>query len=329
MALILTAQVNLALASTKDAVQERGYVQCGVSTGLPGFSRSDEQGNWSGLDVDVCRAVAAALLGDASKVKYIPLMAKERITALVSGKVDLLPGGVAWTLTRDSALGVHFTGVLLYDRRGVLVPQTHGAKKLKELEGMNVCHLSGSPARQNLLNDFQQRKLEPNLLAFDTADQLLRAFETGRCGAIVGGQTQLRGLQQRLQRPDDTVMLQEPLSNIAFGPIVRQGDDAWFNIVKWSLFALIDAEETGISSANIESMKKSHDPRIRRFLGLEGAMGGGLGLPDDWAYRIIKQVGNYGESFEKNLGMRSPLKTARGQNELWSKEGALFAPPLL
>ncbi len=326
LVVILLIHVNVVQASTKDEVEQRGYLRCGVSTGIPGFSQPDEKGNWSGLDVDICKAVAVALLGDASKVTYVSLMAKERSTALVAGEVDLLSGNTAWTLTRDSALGIHFAGISLYDRQGILVAQKDGVKNTKDLSGATICSLSGTSATEDFANDFQQKKLEFKPLALDTADNIVKAFEAGRCGAITAGVTQLHGLQTKLSNPDDVILLQENISKVAYGPAVRQGDDAWFNIVKWSLFVLINGEEMTISSANVDLMKRDSGPRVKSFLGEQESMGKGLGLSPDWAYQVIKQVGNYEEIFEKNMGMGSPLKMKRGLNELWSRGGVLYAP---
>ncbi len=328
MAVLFFVAAGLSQAATKDEVIQRGYLQCGVSTGLPGFSNPDEKGNWAGLDVDICRAVAAALLGDATKVKYISLMAKERSTALLAGEVDILSRNTSWTLTRDSAMGLHFAGISFYDRQGYLVAKRRGAKNLKELDGASICMLSGTTVEQSLTDDFNKRKMQYKPLFLDTSDQMVKAFEAGRCDIITTGQAQLYGIRRKLTNQDDAVMFPDLISKEPLGPAVRQGDDVWFNIVKWSLFAMINGEELKITSANLDTMKASTDSRIRRFMGLEGGMGKGLGLPDDWAYQIIRQVGNYGESFERNLGMTSSLNIKRGLNELWSRGGILYAPPL-
>ncbi len=326
--LVFVLNAGFAQASTKDAVIKRGYLQCGVSTGLPGFSDTDEQGDWTGLDVDICRAVAAAVLGDATKVKYYSLMAKERATALLAGEVDILSRNTAWTLSRDTALGLHFAGVSLYDRQGFLVAKKRNVKNLKELDGATVCTMSGTTAEQTLAEDFQRRNMQHKVLTLDTLEQIIKAFEAGRCEVIIDGQAQLFGVRRKLTNPDEAVILPDLISKEPLGPAVRQGDDVWFNIVKWTLFAMINAEELKISSANLEAMKADPDPRIRRFMGMEGAVGQGLGLSDDWAYQIVKQVGNYGESFERNLGIRSSLGIVRGLNALWSSGGILYAPPI-
>ncbi len=328
MAALFFVTASLSQAATKDEVVQRGYLQCGVSTGLPGFSNPDEKGTWTGLDVDICRAVAAALLGDSKKVKYISLMAKERSTALLAGEVDILSRNTSWTLTRDSALGLHFVGISFYDRQGYLVAKRRKAKTLKELDGASICMLSGTTAEQSLVNDFNKMKMHYKPLFLDTPAQMVKAFEAGRCDIITTGQAQLYGIRSKFANQDDAVMFPDLIAKEPMGPAVRQGDDVWFNIVKWSLFAMINGEELKITSANLDTMKASSDSRIRRFLGLEGGLGKGLGLPDDWAYQIVRQVGNYGESFERNLGMTSSLNIKRGLNELWSRGGILYAPPL-
>lgn len=324
--LILFCTLGLSHATTKERVRERGHLLCGVSTGIPGFSHTDERGKWSGLDIDICRAVAAAVLGDATKVKYVSLMAKERFTALLAGDVDLLSRNTTWTLGRDAALGLHFTAVSFHERQGILVPSKSNVKNIKELEGSTFCYLTGTTAGQGLKEVLSQMEKAYKTLIFDTTDQLVKGFADGRCDAVTGGITQLNGIQKRLVRPEEATMLQERIAHLSLGPLVRQGDAVWFTLVKWSLFAMIKAEELQISSSNIDSLKLSTDERIQRFLGLEGALGSGLGLPKDWAYQIVKQVGNYGESYERNLGMSSTLKLERGLNELWSRGGLLFAP---
>ncbi len=327
VALFISA--GFAQASTKDEVQKRGYFQCGVSTGLPGFSNPDEKGNWTGIDVDVCKAIAAATLGDATKVKYVPLNAKERFTALQSGEIDALVRGTTWTLTRDSSLGLNFTGVNYYDGQGFLVSKKLGVKSALELDGAAVCIQSGTTSELNLADYFTENNMKFQPVVFDTHDGTAKAFDTGRCDVLTSDQSQLYGLRTHLTKPEDAVVLPEVISKEPLGPVVRQGDDAWFNIVKWSLNAMIEAEEMGLTQANVDEMKKSSkNPGVRRLLGLEGIAGKGLGLSDDWAYQIIKQVGNYGEAFERNVGMGSPLKIERGLNALWSKGGIMYAPPL-
>ncbi|MGY0217297.1 amino acid ABC transporter substrate-binding protein [Endozoicomonadaceae bacterium StTr2] len=315
-------------ASTLESVQERGYLQCGVNTGLPGFSSPDDKGNWQGMDVDTCRAVAAATLGDADKVKFIPLTAKERFTALQSGEIDVLSRNTTWTLTRDSSLGLNFAGVNYYDGQGFLVSKNLGVKSALELDGATVCIQAGTTSELNLADYFRQHKMEYQPVVFDTSDQTISGFEAGRCDMLTSDQSQLYALRIKLKKPDSAMVLPEVISKEPLGPVVRQGDDQWFNIVKWSLFAQLNAEEMGLTSANIDSQKKSDNPAVGRFIGKEGIKGKGLGLADDWAYQIVKQVGNYGEIFERNVGEGSPLKIARGINALWNQGGIQYAPPI-
>jgi general L-amino acid transport system substrate-binding protein len=313
---------------TLDAVKARGVLQCGVSTGLPGFSNPDEKGNWMGLDVDVCRSVAAATLGDATKVKYIPLNAKERFTALQSGEVDVLPRNTTWTQTRDTQLGLNFTGVNYYDGQGFMVSKNLGVKSAKELNGAAVCIQAGTTTELNLADYFRLNGMTYSPVVFDTSDQTVQGFEAGRCDVLTSDQSQLYALRIKLEKPENAMVLPEVISKEPLGPVVRQGDDQWFNIVKWAHFAMINAEEMGVTSANAEEMLKSNDPNIRRLLGLEGPKGNGLGLADDWSYQVIKQVGNYGESFDRNVGEGSPLKVSRGINALWNNGGFQYAPPM-
>ncbi|HEB97291.1 MAG TPA: amino acid ABC transporter substrate-binding protein [Sedimenticola thiotaurini] len=315
--------------STLDAVKKKGFVQCGVSTGLPGFSSADDQGNWKGLDVDVCRAVAAAVFGDADKVKYSPLTAKERFTALQSGEIDMLSRNTTWTLTRDTSLGLNFAGVNYYDGQGFLVQKSLGVKSALELDGASFCIQAGTTTELNLADYFRANKMSYTPITFDKSDETVKAFEAGRCDALTSDQSQLYALRIQLKNPDAAMVLPEVISKEPLGPVVRQGDDDWFNIVRWSLFAMLNAEELGVNSKNVDKLAaSSKDPGIRRLLGLEGIKGKGLGLPDNWAARIIKQVGNYSEAFERNVGMGSDLKIARGLNALWSKGGIQYAPPI-
>ncbi|MEH6822502.1 MAG: amino acid ABC transporter substrate-binding protein [Motiliproteus sp.] len=317
-----------AASTTLDAVKSKGFVQCGVSTGLPGFSNPDEKGNWQGMDVDVCRAVAAATLGDASKVKYIPLTAKERFTALQSGEIDVLSRNTTWTQTRDTTLGLNFAGVSYYDGQGFMVSNKLGVKNALELDGAAVCIQSGTTTELNLSDYFREHKMSFSPVVFDTSDQTIKGFEAGRCDMVTSDQSQLYALRIKLADPGSAIVLPEVISKEPLGPVVRQGDDQWFNIVKWSLNAMINAEELGLNSANIDAMKKSTNPNITRFVGIDGPKGSGMDLSDDWAYQIVKQVGNYGEAFERNVGSGSPLKIARGVNALWSKGGFMYAPPM-
>lgn len=314
--------------STLQTVQKKGYVQCGVSTGLPGFSNPDSQGHWQGLDVDVCRAVAAAVLGDASKVKYTPLTAKERFTALQSGEIDVLSRNTTWTLSRDASLGVNFAGVNYYDGQGFLVSKNLGVTSAKELDGAAVCVQSGTTTELNLADYFRSHNMKYTPVVFDTSDQSVKGFEAGRCDVLTSDQSQLYALRIKLSKPENAVVLPEVISKEPLGPVVRQGDDAWFNVVKWSLFAMLDAEELGVNSKNVDEMLKSDNPSVKRLLGIDTDMGKMLGISNKWAYNIIKQVGNYAEAFKRDVGEDSPLKIKRGLNALWINGGIQYAPPV-
>ncbi|WP_422135035.1 MULTISPECIES: amino acid ABC transporter substrate-binding protein [unclassified Endozoicomonas] len=314
-------------SGTLETVLSKGYLSCGVNTGLPGFATPDEKGKWSGIDVDVCRGVAAAVLGDASKVKFIPLTAKERFTALQSGEIDMLSRNTTWTLTRDASLGLNFAGVSYYDGQGFLVKKELGVTSAKQLDGAAICIQSGTTTELNLADYFRTNGMKYQPVVFDTSDGTAKGFDSGRCDVLTSDQSQLYALRLRLSKPDQAVVLPEVISKEPLGPLVRQGDDQWFNIVKWSLFAMINAEELGLTSANIDKSKSSTDPSVRRLLGIEGPKGKGMGLKDDWAYQVVKQVGNYGEVFERNIGASSPLKIERGLNAQWNQGGILYAPP--
>jgi general L-amino acid transport system substrate-binding protein len=313
---------------TLDAVKAKGFVQCGVTTGLPGFSGADDKGVWSGIDVDMCRGVAAAIFGDADKVKYTPLTAKERFTALQSGEIDMLARNTTWTLTRDTSLGLNFTGVNYYDGQGFLVAKDLGVKSATEMDGASFCIQAGTTTELNLADYFRANKMSYTPITFDTSDQTAKAFEAGRCDALTSDQSQLYALRITLKDPSMAMVLPEVISKEPLGPVVRQGDDEWFNIVKWTLFAMLNAEELGVTSANAESMKESKDPNILRLLGVSGVKGEWMGLPNDWSYNVIKLVGNYSEVFERNVGKDSPLQISRGLNALWKDGGIQYAPPL-
>lgn len=326
-ALSLSTAANA--GATLDAVKKKGFIQCGVSTGLPGFSSADDKGKFTGIDVDMCRAVSAAIFGDADKVKYSPLTAKERFTALQSGEIDMLLRNTTWTYTRDTSLGLNFTGVNYYDGQGFLVNKNLGVKSALEMDGASFCIQAGTTTELNLADYFRSNKMNYTPITFDTSDQTIKAFEAGRCDALTSDQSQLYALRIKLNDPKSAIVLPEVISKEPLGPVVRQGDDEWFNIVKWSLFAMVNAEELGVTSANVDEVKGSTtDPNIRRLLGLEGVKGEWMGLPDDWGYNIVKLVGNYGEVFERNVGQGSPLGISRGLNALWSKGGIQYAPPV-
>lgn len=328
VALTAAMSTNAFAGATLDSVKKKGFVQCGVSIGLPGFSNADEKGNWSGLDVDVCRAVAAAVFGDANKVKYTPLTAKERFTALQSGEIDMLSRNTTWTLTRDSSLGLNFAGVNYYDGQGFMVTKNLGVKSALELDGASFCIQAGTTTELNLADYFRSNNMKYTPVTFDTSDETVKAFDAGRCDALTSDQSQLYALRIKLGNPDGAMVLPEVISKEPLGPVTAQGDDEWYKIVRWSLFAMINAEEMGITSGNVDAKMSSDDPNIRRLLGQEGIKGSGLGLSDTWAANIVKQVGNYSESFERNVGQGSALKISRGQNALWNKGGLQYAPPI-
>lgn len=317
-----------ATAGTLEDVKKRGTLSCGVSTGLAGFSQKDEKGAWSGLDVDVCRSVAAAVLGDASKVQYKPLTAKERFEALRSGEIDVLSRNTTWTHTRDTSLGLNFAGTVYYDGAGFMVRKELGVKSATELDGANACIQAGTSTELAISDYFRENKMAYKAVTFDTSDQTRIGFESGRCDFLVSDQSQLYALRIGLKDPAGAVVLPEVISKEPLGPVVRQGDDAWFNIVKWSLNAMIEGEYQGVSSANVDTVKASGKPSQKRLLGVEGKLGENLGLSADWAYQIIKQVGNYSESFERNVGQDSPLKISRGLNAQWNQGGILYSPAM-
>tara|TARA_R110000824_G_scaffold401778_1_gene616108 strand:- start:3381 stop:4406 length:1026 start_codon:yes stop_codon:yes gene_type:complete len=322
------AGMATAQADTLEDTIERGAVQCGVSDGLPGFSAPDDDGNWQGLDVDVCRAVAAAVLGDADAVNYISLNAVERFTALQSGEVDLLSRNTTWTTTRDTTLGLNFTGVNFYDGQGFMVSRDLGITGADELDGASICIQSGTTTELNLADYFRANNMEFNPIVFDTSEQTVGGYQAGRCDVLTSDTSQLAALRIQLDDPSASMILSDVISKEPLGPVVRQGDDLWFNIVKWSLFAMINAEEYGITSENAEEMLNSENPDVARLLGQDGNYGEGMNLEADWAYNIISQVGNYAESFERNVGMGSPLEIERGVNALWNDGGFQYAPPI-
>jgi general L-amino acid transport system substrate-binding protein len=315
--------------SVLELVKKKGFIQCGVNTGAAAFSSLNDKGEWTGFDVDFCRAVAAAILGDANKVKYTPLTAKERFTALQSGEVDLLSRNTTWTLTRDTTMGLNFTGVSYYDGQGFMINKDLGITSVLQLDGATVCTDTGTTTELNLADYFREHKMKYTPVVFETPDQTIRVFETGRCDVLTSDQSQLHALRFKLAKPDNVIVLPEIISKEPLGPVVRQGDDEWFNVIKWVLFALINAEEMDVTSKNVDELKKSSTaPSIKRLLGVEGDMGKGLGLSNDWAYNIIKQIGNYAEIFERNVGMKSRFKMERGLNALWNQGGIQYAPPI-
>ncbi len=332
---LLAAFAGLVLAGTAaqaqttlERVKQRGQLICGTSTGIAGFSMADGQGNWSGLDVDVCRALAAAIFDDPAKIKFIPLASKDRLTALQSGEIDVLPRTTTWTLSRDAGQGLNFTAVNYYDGQGFQVRAKSGVKSVKDLNGASICTVQGTTNELNLSDYFRVNKMKYEVVAFQGIDETVKAYESGRCDAISTDMSQLVSYRLKMSDPAEHMLLPEVISKEPIGPYVRQGDDEWFDIVRWTVFALVNAEELGVTRANLAEILKSENPEVRRLLGVEGKFGAGLGLTPDWIARIVRHVGNYGESYERNLGSGSRINLPRGINNLWSKGGIQFAPPV-
>jgi general L-amino acid transport system substrate-binding protein len=314
---------------TLDAIKARGQLVCGVNPSLPGFAAADSQGNWAGLDVDVCKAIAATVLSDATKIKWTPLNASQRFAVLQSGEIDVLSRNTTWTLTRDASLGLHFTGVTYYDGQGFMVPKKSKITSAAKLKGATVCVQSGTTTEKNLNDYSKSMKLNMKPVVFDTQEATNKAYFAGRCQAYTTDASGLASVRNKeATNPDDHVILPELISKEPLGPSVRRGDDEFFAIVKWVVFALIEAEEYGITQANVDQMKTSQDPVVQRILGVSEDTGKLLGLDKDWAYRAIKAVGNYGEIFERNVGPKTALKLPRGANNLWNKGGFMYAPPV-
>jgi general L-amino acid transport system substrate-binding protein len=322
------AMIGVGQAATLDDVKAKGFVQCGVSQGLPGFSNPDQSGNWTGIDVDVCRAVAAAVFCDADKVKYSPLSAKERFTALQSGEVDMLSRNTTWTLVRDTALGLNFAGVNYYDGQGFMVRKDLGIKSAKELAGASVCVNIGTTTELNMADFFRANGMDYKPVVFEKADEVVAAYDSGRCDVYTTDQSGLAAQRLKLKNPDDHIVLPDVISKEPLGPVVRHGDDQWLDLVKWSLYAMLEAEEAGVTSANVGEMKSSSNPVVKRLLGTEGELGSNLDLGNDWAACIIEQVGNYAESYDRYVGPDTPLKLERGVNALWKDGGLQYSMPI-
>jgi len=314
---------------TLSAVKQKGFVQCGVNTGLPGFSTPDSQGNWSGLDVDVCRAVAAAIFGDPKAVRFTALSAQQRFTALQSGEVDVLSRNTTWTLTRDTSLGLNFAPTTFYDGQGFMVPKSLGVSHATELNGATVCVQPGTTTELNLADYFRAKGMSFQPVVIESFDEVNAAFFAGRCDVYTTDASGMAAIRSSLARnPDDYIILPELISKEPLAPAVRHGDDEFFDIVKWTVYATLEAEEKGISSATVDEQLKSQDPTVQRLLGTNPGMGKALGLDEKWAYNIVKMVGNYGEIFERNVGIKTPLKLERGPNALWTNGGLMYAPPI-
>jgi general L-amino acid transport system substrate-binding protein len=325
--LAVLATPAFAQQSTLDAVRSKGYVQCGVNAGaVAGFSAPDSQGVWKGIDVDVCRAVAAAVFGDATKVRYTPLTAQQRFTALQSGEVDILSRNTTWTITRDTSLGLNFVGVNYYDGQGFMVHRKLNIKSAKQLNGATVCVQPGTTTELNLSDYFRANRMTFKPVVIETLPEVLNAYFAGRCDVFTTDHSGLISTRaSRAPKPEDHVILPEIISKEPLGPAVRHGDDRWFDVVKWSMFAMLEAEEMGLTSKNIDQQASSQNPSIQRIVGASGDIGKMLGIDNKWAFNIIKQVGNYGESFDANL---KPLGFERGLNRLWNQGGLMYAPPI-
>ncbi len=328
--LVMLAVISLtgvAMAGTLEDVRAKGVISAGVNEGLFGFSKPDEKGVWRGLDVDTARAISVAVFGVPDKLKFVPLSAKTRFTALQSGEIDVLTRNCTQTLSRETALGLNFVQVNYYDGQGFLVPKKLGVKSAKELDGATVCVLPGTTTELNLADYFRANNMTMNPVVIESTPELAKAFFAGRCDVLTSDASQLASTRSVSPSPDDYDILPEIISKEPLAPVVRHGDDKWYDIVNFSVLALIAAEELGITSKNIDQMAKSKDPKVMRFLGVTAGNGKALGLNEKWAYNIIKQIGNYGEIFERNVGVNTPLKLERGFNDLWTRGGLMYAPP--
>ncbi len=329
LAAALSAPAAARAGKTLDGVRQRGEVVCGVNTSAPGFSGTDSKGRWQGLDVDVCRAVAAAVLKDASKVRFVPLNSQQRFAAVQAGEVDILSRNTTWSLTRDASLGLVFTGIDYYDGQGFMVPKKLKVDSARKLGGATVCVQAGTTSEKNVADFFQAHGMKYKTVVFDTAEAITSAFFAGRCQAYTTDMSDLAGARTKVANPADYVILPEVISKEPLGPSIRRGDDEFFQIVRWTLYGMLEAEEAGITQANVDKLRaESKDPVVMRLLGSSEDMGKLLGLDKDWLYRVVKQVGNYGESFDRNLGPKTPLGLPRGANNLWSKGGLMYAPPV-
>jgi general L-amino acid transport system substrate-binding protein len=325
---VAAAQPALA-GPTLDKIKQAGMFNCGVPTGLAGYAQPDSQGHYTGFDVDICRALSAAIFGDPDKVKFVPLTAQQRFTALQSGEVDILSNNTTWTLTRDTDLGLNFGPVVFYDGQGFLVAKKLGVKSAKELNGATICVQPGTTTELNLADYFRSNSMEYKPVVIEKLDEATAAFFAGRCDVFTGDSSALAAIRVgRASNPDDYIILPERISKEPLAPVVRHGDDQWHDIVDWVVYALIQGEEIGITQANVDDKLNADDPNIKRMLGVTPGMGKALGLDEKWAYNEIKAVGNYGEIFDRFLGLNSPLKLERGYNNIWTKGGLLYAMPI-
>jgi general L-amino acid transport system substrate-binding protein len=327
-ALVMTPAMSVAHAQTLAAVKERGQLGCGANGTVAGFGLPDPQGNWTGFDVDFCRAIAAAIFNNAGKVKFVPLTAKDRFTALQSGEIDVLSRNTSWTLSRDTSLGLDFAAITYFDGQGFMVRKSLKVSSALELADAAICVQQGTTSELNLADYFRTNHMGLKTVTFATGEEALKAYESGRCDAYTTDSSALYAERLKLAQPSEHIVLPEIISKEPLSPVVRHGDNQWTDIVRWTHFIMVDAEELGVSKANVDEKLKSDNPEIRRLLGVEGQYGEALGLTNDWAYRIVKLVGNYGEVFERNVGQGSPLKIVRGLNALWTKGGLQYAPPV-
>jgi general L-amino acid transport system substrate-binding protein len=328
VAAVFVSLMGASSAGTLDQVRKRDTLICGSNPGLAGFGLPDDKGNWAGLDIDFCRAIAAAIFDDVSKVRFFPLSGKDRFTALQSGEVDVLARNTTWSLSREAGQGFIFAGINYFDGQGFMVRENKHIASVRDLAGASICVQQGTTTELSMADFFRANNMPYEPVDFATADEAIAAYDSGRCDAFTTDASSLYAERIKLAHPEDHIVLPEIISKEPLGPVVRQGDDQWLNIVKWVNFAMMDAEEAGITSKNVDEMAKSDTPEVRRILGMEGNFGEGLGLTPDWAYRIIKRVGNYGEVFERNLGEGSKLHIKRGLNELWTHGGLHYAPPV-
>jgi len=313
--------------STMGSIKQNKVLKCGVSAGLAGFSAPNSKGVWQGLDVDICRAISAAVFGDPNKVQYTALSAQQRFVALQSGEIDVLSRNSTFTLTRDTSLGLNFAPVVYYDGQGFMVRRKDGVSKISDLNGASICIQQGTTTELNLADHFRANNLKFKPVVFESNDEVTQAFVKGRCDALTTDISGLAAEKSKFKNPHDYVILKEIISKEPLAPVVRHGDDGWFDVVKYAIYALMTAEELGITSKNIDSFLKTKNPKIKRFLGITEGNGKALGLSEKWAYNIIKMVGNYSEIFEKNIGKQSSLKLERGVNALWKNGGLHYAPP--
>jgi general L-amino acid transport system substrate-binding protein len=325
---LTVAPIAATAQTTLEKVKTRGQIVCGASLGVPGFSYPDDKGTWTGFDTDMCRALAAVIFDDPNKASYVPLSSKDRMIALQTGTIDVLSRTTTWTSSRDNGQGIVFTAVNYYDGQGFLVRKSLGIKTAKELNGATICVSQGTTTELNLADFARTNGIKVNVLNFIDTNETAKAYEAGRCDGYTTDMSQLAANRLKFAKPDEHVILPDIISKEPLGPWVRRGDEQWFSIVRWTLFAMLNAEELGITQANVGEMLKSPNPEIKRLLGTEGNTGEQLGVSADWVVRIIRHVGNYGESFERHLGPKTRIGLARGSNELWSKGGLQYAPPV-